>query len=244
MSLVTQPRGCTVASWLQRAATSENIAGIGTARRRPLQARSKETLAILVEAAAQVFSREGISATTNRIAERAGLSIGTLYQYFPDKGALLHAVAARHVRDADARLTALFEQLRVTAPSFEDTMDQVLHELVDLHAEHPRLHALLHRVATTAADLDEMRMFEDRLCAEVAYHLKRCDRGTIGASEATGYVDEDPELTARSIVALVDAQLHRVMPHHGYDIEQLRLTVARLAPARPAPPDGPPPPAG
>lgn len=191
-------------------------------------------MATLVEAAAQVFSREGMAATTNRIAERAGLSIGTLYQYFPDKGALLHAVAARHVLHSDARLTALFERLRATAPPFEDTMDQVLRELVDLHADHPRLHALLHRVAMTAADLEEMRIFEDRICAEVAYHLKRCDRGT----------EEDPELTARSIVALVDAQLHRVMPHHGYDIEQLRLTVANLAPARPAAPADPPPPAG
>ncbi|GAA2569256.1 TetR/AcrR family transcriptional regulator [Mycolicibacterium diernhoferi] len=191
-------------------------------------------MATLVEAAAQVFSREGMAATTNRIAERAGLSIGTLYQYFPDKGALLHAVAARHVLHSDARLTALFERLRATAPPFEDTMDQVLRELVDLHADHPRLHALLHRVAMTAADLEEMRIFEDRICAEVAYHLKRCDRGT----------EEDPELTARSIVALVDAQLHRVMPDHGYDIEQLRLTVAHLAPARPAAPADPPPPAG
>ncbi len=135
-------------------------------------------MATLVEAAAQVFSREGMAATTNRIAERAGLSIGTLYQYFPDKGALLHAVAARHVLHSDARLTALFERLRATAPPFEDTMDQVLRELVDLHADHPRLHALLHRVAMTAADLEEMRIFEDRICAEVAYHLKRCDRGT------------------------------------------------------------------
>lgn len=201
-------------------------------------------MAILVEAAAQVFSREGMAATTNRIAERAGLSIGTLYQYFPDKGALLHAVAARHVREADARLTALFDRLRATGPAFEDTMDQVLHELIDLHREHPRLHALLHRAAMTAADLDEMRAFEDRICAEVAHHIKRCDRGTIGASEATGDGDEDPELTARNIVALVDAQLHRVMPQHGYDIEQLRLTVARLAPARPAAPADRPPPAG
>ncbi len=127
-------------------------------------------MATLVEAAAQVFSREGMAATTNRIAERGALD------------------------------------------------------------RHPQ--PVLPGQGRTAA----------RICAEVAFHLKRCDRGTIGASEATGNVEEDPELTAHSIVALVDAQLHRVMPHHGYDIEALRLTVARLAP--PAPLADPPPPAG
>lgn len=76
----------------------------------------------LVEAAAQVFSREGLTATTNRIAERAGMSIGTLYQYFPDKFALLHAVAERHVRDADRRLTAVFAQLRDDAGPFDATV--------------------------------------------------------------------------------------------------------------------------
>ncbi len=206
---------------------SEKNRPIGTTRRSPRQARSIQTLAVLVEAAAQVFSREGLAATTNRIAERAGVSIGTLYQYFPDKNALLHAVAARHVRTADARLGALFARLRATEPSFDETMDQLLAALVDLHSGQPRLHAVLHRVAMTAADLEEMRAFEDRVCAEVAFHLKRCDRGGLGA---TGGDTDDPELTARTLVHAIDAQLHRVMPEHGYAVAQLRLTVERLAP--------------
>lgn len=201
---------------------------IGTTRRSPRQARSIQTLAVLVEAAAQVFSREGLAATTNRIAERAGVSIGTLYQYFPDKNALLHAVAVRHVRTADARLGALFERLRATEPSFDETMDQLLAALVDLHSGQPRLHAVLHRVAMTAADLEEMRAFEDRVCAEVAFHLKRCDRGGHGATG--GDADDNSELAARTLVHAIDAQLHRVMPEHGYAVAQLRLTVERLAP--------------
>lgn len=70
----------------------------------------------LVEAAAQVFAREGVATTTNRIAERAGLSIGTLYQYYPDKLALLRAVAERHVREADERLCEVFADLRAETP--------------------------------------------------------------------------------------------------------------------------------
>lgn len=88
---------------------------------------------MLVEAAAQMFSREGVSATTNRIAERAGLSVGTLYQYFPDKDALLRAVAERHVADATRRLDAEFDRLRVEVPPFDETIRALLEVIVDVH---------------------------------------------------------------------------------------------------------------
>lgn len=175
----------------------------------------------LVEAAAQVFSREGIDATTNRIAERAGLSIGTLYQYFPDKLSLLRAVAERHVRDADRQLSAVFARLRDETPPFDSTMRVLLEALVELHGDRPRLHALLHRMAApTLEQLDEMRGFEDRICDEVAFHLKRCDRG-----------GDDVELTARTLVHTIDAQLHRVMEFDTREAtDALMLTVERLAP--------------
>lgn len=179
---------------------------------------------MLVEAAAQVFSREGIAATTNRIADRAGMSIGTLYRYFPDKLSLLHAVAQRHVREADRRLTAVFARLRAEAPPFEETMRAVLDAVVELHTDGPRLHALLHRIAPLGVEqLDELRGFEERICDEVAFHLKRCDRG-----------GEDVELTAQTVVHAIDAQLHRVMTRDEFDIgnarDALMVTVERLAP--------------
>lgn len=67
-------------------------------RRQPVQARAQRTLEAIVQAAAQILVKEGEAAlTTNRIAERAGVSIGTLYQYFPDKQAVLRATASRGV---------------------------------------------------------------------------------------------------------------------------------------------------
>lgn len=177
----------------------------------------------LVEAAAQVFSREGLAATTNRIAERAGLSIGTLYQYFPDKFALLHAVAERHVRDADRRLAAVFARLRDEAGPFDATVRTLLEEVVALHSDRPRLHAVLHRVAPQSpTQLDGLQAFEDRICDEVAFHLKRCDRG-----------GDDVEMTARTLVHALDAQLHRVMTRHEFDVESLMVTVDALAPPPP-----------
>src|SRR5213595_458313 len=59
-------------------------------RRPPKQERSQETVAVLIEATERVLTKEGYAAaTTNRIAEVAGVSIGTLYHYFPTKEALI-----------------------------------------------------------------------------------------------------------------------------------------------------------
>src|SRR5215813_4393267 len=79
------------------------------------QARSRATVDALVEATARILVREGFEkASTNRIAEVAGVSIGSLYQYFPGKEALVAAVIDRHnqkimrvVRAALAEATAL-----------------------------------------------------------------------------------------------------------------------------------------
>lgn len=73
-------------------------------RRKPVQARSKETVERILDAAAQVFSERGYAATTNHIAEAAGLSIGSLYQYFPDKDALLVTLQRRHLDEVRAHV--------------------------------------------------------------------------------------------------------------------------------------------
>ncbi|MBP6013989.1 MAG: TetR/AcrR family transcriptional regulator [Alphaproteobacteria bacterium] len=66
------------------------------ARRRPKQTRSRATQDLIFEAATQILEREGERAfNTNRLAERAGVSVGTIYQYFPNKEAILIAMARR-----------------------------------------------------------------------------------------------------------------------------------------------------
>lgn len=76
------------------------------ARKRPVQARSKQTVEWLLEATTRVFRAEGFDATTNRIARAAGVSVGTLYEYFPNKDALLYALASRHVETAETGIDA------------------------------------------------------------------------------------------------------------------------------------------
>ena len=69
-------------------------------RKKPVQKRSQVTVDAIVEAAARIFVREGYpSATTNRIAELAGVSVGSLYEYFPNKASLLAALLARQVEN-------------------------------------------------------------------------------------------------------------------------------------------------
>ena len=88
----------------------------GNQRRSPRQARSRATWEAIVEAAAQILECDGAAAfNTAAVAERAGVSIGTLYQYFPDKKAILAAAAKRELADGSAapaaRRRALIETL-------------------------------------------------------------------------------------------------------------------------------------
>ncbi len=79
-------------------------------RRIPHQARAAETVAAILEGAAQVLEAGGLAAfTTNAVAGRAGVSIGTLYQYFADKNALLRSLAEREMA---ATLAAVGKALR------------------------------------------------------------------------------------------------------------------------------------
>lgn len=75
------------------------------ARKVPVQARSAAAIDALHDATVQVLTREGLRrCTTTRIAERAGVSVGSLYQYYPNRDALLAAVAERHLQNVVAAI--------------------------------------------------------------------------------------------------------------------------------------------
>lgn len=186
-----------------------------TPRKRPRQQRSRETVEVLLEAAAQVFQAEGLQATTNRIAERSGYSVGTLYQYFPNKRALLHSLAERHVIDAGRRLTAVSE--RVRDAGWEETVRAFAAEVVALHRERPVLHAVLHAYAPrTPEGVRLLAELHEGLARELAEHLRRCGRG-----------GTDPRRRALLLVHTADAQLHGVLL--GQEDAEEELTRSLLA---------------
>src|SRR5690349_16861403 len=86
-------------------------------RRIPRQARAEETVAAILEGAAQILEGGGLAAfTTNAVAERAGVSIGTLYQYFPDKQAILRAIAERELKATLAKVAMAMGRGGAAAP--------------------------------------------------------------------------------------------------------------------------------
>jgi AcrR family transcriptional regulator len=93
-------------------------------RRNPAQERSKITVKAIVEAAARVFAARGCApATTNAIAAKAGVSVGSLYQYFHDKMALLRAVRAH---SHETLMATLATACRAPAPTLETALRAVI----------------------------------------------------------------------------------------------------------------------
>jgi len=80
-------------------------------RKTPSQARSAWTVDVILEGAVQVLEPRGEDAlTTKTVAERAGVSIGTLYQYFPNRDAILVALADREAQPIGERMRALIDR--------------------------------------------------------------------------------------------------------------------------------------
>lgn len=191
------------------------------ARKAPRQARSRETVDALVEAAAQVFERHGYAAgTTNRIAERAGVSIGSLYQYFPNKDALLFALVERHVAEGAALLGPLALSLQEEPPPLRKGLERIVSAMVALHAEHPALHRVLFEEAPRPP---ELRRRLDALLTGAAAAVAAWLRVAPGARVA------DPELAAELVVQVTESVTHNLLIHPSPGREPERYAAETVA---------------
>ena len=106
--------------------------------KKPVQQRSMQTVDTLLDAAAQILQTDGESAfNTNRVAERAGFSIGTLYQYFPNKNSIVEALAERERIVIEAAIKKAF--IRQDPKTLEDAVRIVVHELINAFGRRRKL---------------------------------------------------------------------------------------------------------
>jgi len=112
-------------------------------RRRPRQRRALDTVEAVLDAVVRILKRDGFSAvTTNRIAEVAGVSIGSVYQYFPDKHAIFVALHERHVAEIDRMVER--KLLEHAASPLDTLVGAMVEAMVEAHEQDPELYELLH----------------------------------------------------------------------------------------------------
>ncbi len=113
-------------------------------RKLPSQERAKKTVDTILEAAARIFTALGYSAcTTNKIAERAGISIGSLYQYFPNKDAIIVSLTDQMFRDGLDIMKSMVEDVDNKHITHRQMPRRFIEGMVEMHMKSPKLHKLL-----------------------------------------------------------------------------------------------------
>jgi AcrR family transcriptional regulator len=169
-------------------------------RKQPTQDRAAHTRQRILDAAAHIFGEYGYAAgTTNRIAECAEISIGSLYQYFPNKDAILRALMDAHV-DAGAELLG-----KRLADGLPEQLDEALRVFVratiDNHRDNPRLHRVLFEEAPRApAFLSRLHELEESMVD-----------ATAGLLDNHPAVRAKGRLSARVVVATIESLVHRLI---------------------------------
>jgi AcrR family transcriptional regulator len=140
-------------------------------RKHASQARSRATVDALVEATARILVAEGFDkASTNRIAEVAGVSVGSLYQYFPGKEALVVAVAQRHHRAVMDVVGSVLEEIQPLA--VKDAVRRLVEVAVQAHRIDPDLHRVLAEQIPRVGALKEIDMAISEAHAAVRVYLE------------------------------------------------------------------------
>jgi AcrR family transcriptional regulator len=112
-------------------------------RKSPTQVRSRATVDAIVAATARVLVRDGYDAlSTNRVAKEAGVSVGSLYQYFPGKEALVAAVMEQHASRMQENIAARM-QSAPPAASAEEVATELIRAMLAAQQAEPRLHRVL-----------------------------------------------------------------------------------------------------
>lgn len=178
-------------------------------RKAPEQDRSRATVDAILEAAARILVKGGYDAfTTNRVAEKAGVSIGSLYQYFPNKDALLIELTRRHMLDIERGVDQMADMAR-SAP-FPAVVRGAIEHSVRSHLVDPELHRVLSEEVPRLPNDDWQTAFNARMMARVRSTFE-ARRGEI--------VAEDLDLAAYIVGRTVEAVVHNAVSERRRDLE-------------------------
>jgi len=170
-----------------------------TPRKRPRQERSKATVETILAATARVLVKKGFDGlTTNAVAEAAGVSIGSLYQYFPSKEALVAALIEQHIEQMNAAI--LHELTRVAQLPMAQAVRAVIELTIRAHSIEPELHRVLTEQVPRVGRL--ARLVEaDAICRRMVAGILAARRDELAIS--------DPDTAAFILVHSIEAITHR-----------------------------------
>ena len=132
------------------------------ARKTPIQARSAVTVEAISEATIQVLLTHGAERfTTTRVAARAGVSVGTLYQYYPNKQALLFAVLENHMNHVAETVEAACENARIKP--LAEMIREMVEAFVDAKMERADISGALYRVSANIGGPALIKRIGERL---------------------------------------------------------------------------------
>jgi AcrR family transcriptional regulator len=180
-------------------------------RKSPVQARSAVTVDAILDATIQVLLKVGKARlTTTRVAQRAGVSVGTLYQYFPNKSAVLRAVLKRHLDNVMGAVEVVCVQQR--GRSLEEMATVLVTAYLEAKMKNFKTSSALYAVG---ADVDGAKIAQ-----QMAVKANRMIAAML--TSATEQLTSDPELVASILQTVIAGVARRLLesasPEKEYDI--------------------------
>jgi AcrR family transcriptional regulator len=170
-----------------------------TPRKQPRQLRSRETVDSILDATTRVLVKHGFDGlTTNAVAKVAGVSIGSLYQYFPNKEALVAALFERHAEQMRAAVQA--ELTRVATLPIAEAARAVIELTIQAHRIDPELHRVLTEQVPRVGRLARLREL-DEISQRMVVALLVARRSELAI--------RDPDLAAFVLVSTIESIVHR-----------------------------------
>ena len=189
-------------------------------RKQPVQARSSASVDAILEATVQVLLQVGKEQlTTTRVAARAGVSVGTLYQYFPNKSALLQAVLKQHFAQIVAAVKRTCEQQ--SGQPLRNMATALIDAFLAAKMHRPKVSVALYAISS---DIDGVR-----LARQVGLHFNQAIADMFATTSDP--LDTDPALVASVLQAAMAGVSRRILesPSPEKQLAPLRQEMIRMA---------------